>query len=209
MTKRLRRKEKLVSTEFLPVGIGLVHLHTLRDNNLLKQVLPPDFPEKLEPKLRFALSTIARAKKIDPQNPDWMAATLFSLALEHPWLEIVKKSQGGQIDHFMSVAEGRSLLESFMRAKASHEYTLNRNCSFRYIARKYLMIMLAPTPSEYSSVDTQSDEFVKKHTSLIRRIRKLRKRHPDIVDKYATKNGVRMKVEWGKPIEEAHLKHLS
>lgn len=209
MAKRTRRNEKLVSTEFLPVGIGLVHRQTLRDNNILKQVLPPDFPEKLESTLLSHLSNVAHTKKIDLQNPDWLAATLFSLALEHPWLKIVKKSRGGQEDSFKKVANDRSILEFFMRVKAWHEHKLNRDCSLRYIATKYLMISLAPTPSEFASVDTQSEEFARKHLSLIRRIRKLRKRHPDIVEKYAKENGERVKVEWGMPIPEAHLKYLS
>lgn len=194
-----------MSTERLPPGLTPVHHHAARDFDLLRQVLPPNFPVERERQLLQALANFARALEIDPHSPDWLAATLFSMALEHPDLPIIKRRKGG----IKKITDARTLLETILRLKAMLEEHQNRDVTYSYVAMKHLQLMRAPSPERFAEVDTESDDFHKAHKKLRDRISKLLKAHPDLKEKYAKKDGVRVHVELGVRIPDPLLnEHL-
>ena len=181
-SKKTKRRDA-PKVDHIHAVIGLEWPEYARDKQVLRRVLPEGFDDKNYSRLLKYLESVAVSFDVRPRGPNWLAETMFHLALEHTFLGITKRGRGKSSPRPVEIEIERRALKLFFRMKAKFETTKGRRLSRRKVVKALCRI------HDDFYEDDPSVLFPKglpqyPEEALYDRISQLMKNHPDIVADY-------------------------
>jgi hypothetical protein len=149
------------------------------DLALLGELVPNNMSERQHEILAKLLEAIATVYGIDLSRKDWLRRVMFSLALEHRFTQVIKRSRGKQPAHPLQAFKDRGFLASVFRLKRTLERAQGKPVTFSHVAWKIAIAEALPE-HPLDQLLRDKDLTADRKIQLEKRISKLRKKHPDI-----------------------------